>query len=520
MAYVRSVEINAKAVFNVMIASMVEGVPKMDDCERLLVLCIHLKDASDRYPLRVLAINICFEMLEQPLLPVPARKLILRFVLGPADFIMHHLEWRISLLERVDQLVKDNSFDDIEFRALLRRVVNKLGMESPTTQIERDKVRLYSYLELVILDPINYTSLDTVSKQMSVAQWADIMHQDLVFHLYLNEFRPQMLLFIETLRVLGVAYSPYTPGLVHTETLRKLPETSHIVIQLSSFSDSLLQYFQGLTSREQPSDQDKHDLRAAFDRALSLALDNRILVQELQFSVHRTRNALQEGVGASALLEIAQILARFVIVTPLRYLSQIMWMVAAVQRVAGGIKQQATSEQVASKIADISTLCLDIWLSCLVYRSEPRSQLNCEHDLTLSLALFVCLFPASTPEIWTDIFASSSGTPSQSLCCIFLQRLAGQLLPLLHKTTHHGSSEVLLAMVCLACEVLSLQIPPEVLAQDLAAFRQTLRAIADQQRDMDLRLFVSMLDDIYQQGIIHPFPTLEARIDALEEVNM
>lgn len=44
-------------------------------------------------------------MLEQPLLPVSARKLILRFVLGPADFIMHHLEWRISLLERVDQLV-------------------------------------------------------------------------------------------------------------------------------------------------------------------------------------------------------------------------------------------------------------------------------------------------------------------------------------------------------------------------------------------------------------------------------
>lgn len=185
---------------------------------------------------------------------------------------------------------------------------------------------------------------------MSVAQWADIMRQDLVFHLYLNEFRPQMLLFVETLRVLGVAYSPYTPGLVHTETLGKLPETSHIVIQLSSFSDSLLQCFQGLTSREQPSDQDKHDPRTAFDRALNLALENRP-VQELQCSVHRTRNALQEDVGASALLEIAQILARFVIVTPSRYLSQIMWMVAVVQRVAGGIKQQATSEQVASKVS-------------------------------------------------------------------------------------------------------------------------------------------------------------------------
>ncbi|KAG0090611.1 hypothetical protein BGZ92_002574, partial [Podila epicladia] len=139
MAYIRSVEINAKAVFNVMIASMIDGVPKTDDCERLLMLCIHLKDVSNRYPLRVLAINICFEMLEQQLLPVSARKSILRFVLGPADFIMHHLEWRISLLERVDHLIKDNSYDDIEFRALLRRISNKLGVESPTTQIEKDK---------------------------------------------------------------------------------------------------------------------------------------------------------------------------------------------------------------------------------------------------------------------------------------------------------------------------------------------------------------------------------------------
>lgn len=119
-----------------MIASMIDGVPKMNDCERLLVLCIHLKDTSNccksgtahissnfvsmgnslltnklskiallTDPLRVLAINICFEILEQQLLPISSRKSILRFVLGPADFIMHHLEWRISLLERVNQLV-------------------------------------------------------------------------------------------------------------------------------------------------------------------------------------------------------------------------------------------------------------------------------------------------------------------------------------------------------------------------------------------------------------------------------
>ncbi|KAG0037964.1 hypothetical protein BGZ82_001420 [Podila clonocystis] len=345
MTHVRSAEINAKAVFNVMIASMIDGVSKMDDCERLLVLCIHLKDTSDRYPLRVLAINNCFEMLEQQLLPVSVRKSILRFVLGPADFVMHHLEWRISLLERVNQLIKDNSYDDIEFRALLRRIANKLGVENPTAQIEKDKVKLYSYLELVVLDPVIYTSLDTVSKKMSAAQWTDIMRQDLIIHLYLTEFRPQLLLFIETLRVFGVTYSPYTPGLVHMEALGK-HLGSHIVIQLSACSDSLLDCFQRLEERrEQPSGQDKHILRTAFDKALDLALDNGTLIQELLLSsVHRTRNAL-ESVGASALLEIAQILARFVIVAPSRYLPQIMWMVAVVQRVASDIKQDVTLEQ-------------------------------------------------------------------------------------------------------------------------------------------------------------------------------
>lgn len=73
-------------------------------------------------------------------------------------------------------------------------------------------------------------------------------------------------------------------------------------------------------------------------------------------------------------------------------------------------------------------------------------------------------------------------------------------------------------MTCLACEVLSLQTPPEIFAQDVTVFRLTLRAIADHQRDMDVKSFSSILQDIHGQTI-HPFPTLEARLDELDVSN-
>lgn len=215
------------------------------------------------------------------------------------------------------------------------------------------------------------------------------MRQDLVFHLYLNEFRPQMLLFVEALRVLGVTYSPYTPGLVHTEILGTHLETCHIVIQLLAFNDSLLRCFQGLASWEQSSDQYKHYLQTSFDRALDLALDNRTSIQELQSAVRRNGNALQEAVNASTLLEIAQILARYVIVAPSRYLPQIMWMVAAVQRVAGDIKRQATPEQVASKVNERPRLRYEGIHSCvpnhpLVLTNPSDRSLTSPHSAWIS----------------------------------------------------------------------------------------------------------------------------------------
>lgn len=57
-------------------------------------------------PLRVLAGDICLDMAEGGSLPYFARTSILRFILGPADFIMHHLETRIRLTDIITHLVR------------------------------------------------------------------------------------------------------------------------------------------------------------------------------------------------------------------------------------------------------------------------------------------------------------------------------------------------------------------------------------------------------------------------------
>lgn len=50
------------------------------------------------------------EMTSEESLPLYARTSMLKFILGPAEFVLHHLETRIQLSEKIDILVIDSSF--------------------------------------------------------------------------------------------------------------------------------------------------------------------------------------------------------------------------------------------------------------------------------------------------------------------------------------------------------------------------------------------------------------------------
>ncbi|KAG0371409.1 hypothetical protein BGZ54_000036 [Gamsiella multidivaricata] len=162
-SFKESIELNAGAIFNVVIASIMEG-SETHDCERLLTLCIYLKDTENCYPLRSLASTVCLDVISVSSLPLYARTSILRFILGPANFILHHLETRIVLSQRIQDLLQEDLYDDIEFRSAVKRIARKIGLRKPSSIYEQQKCRLYRYLDLVVLDPTGYCQKDIIAE--------------------------------------------------------------------------------------------------------------------------------------------------------------------------------------------------------------------------------------------------------------------------------------------------------------------------------------------------------------------
>ncbi|KAF9090456.1 hypothetical protein BGX23_005954 [Mortierella sp. AD031] len=194
---------NAQAVFNVVIASIIEGA-LVRGCEKLLFLCFHLKDIDSCYPLRTLAASICIEMTCEGSLPLYARTSILKFILGPAEFILHHLETRIQLSDKIKTLLRKSSFDNIEFRSLVQRIAKKIGLQSPVSTLEQLKFRMYQYLDHVVFDPEHFTRPKRITEYMPAMHWVTLLEHDHIVSCYLTQFRPQMLLFLETIRTMDI----------------------------------------------------------------------------------------------------------------------------------------------------------------------------------------------------------------------------------------------------------------------------------------------------------------------------
>ncbi|KAF9175998.1 hypothetical protein BGX21_006388 [Mortierella sp. AD011] len=137
-SFSESIKFNAKAAFNVVIASIADGI-RSQDYERLLVLCMYLRDTENCYPLRSLAVASCLDVICVGSIPYFARASILRFILGPADFILYHLETRIQLSGAISILLQQDPCEDIEFRALLLRIAKKIGVAKPKSLLEQRK---------------------------------------------------------------------------------------------------------------------------------------------------------------------------------------------------------------------------------------------------------------------------------------------------------------------------------------------------------------------------------------------
>ncbi|KAG0288887.1 hypothetical protein BGZ96_007408 [Linnemannia gamsii] len=152
-------------------------------------------------------------------LPLYARTSMLKFILGPAEFVLHHLETRIQLSEKIDILLLKNSYEDVEFRSLVQRVAKKIGSRLPTSALEQLKFRMYQYLESAVSDPSHYIRPELIAKFMSTTHWETLLDRDYIVSCYLDECRPKTLLFLDTIRTMGVSPSLLELDFIPFDTL-------------------------------------------------------------------------------------------------------------------------------------------------------------------------------------------------------------------------------------------------------------------------------------------------------------
>ncbi|KAK5808729.1 hypothetical protein F5H01DRAFT_350337 [Linnemannia elongata] len=548
VSFKHSIEVNARAVFNVVIASVIDGA-EVEGCERLLSLCIHLKDTDSCYPLRTLATSICMEMTSEESLPLYARTSMLKFILGPAEFVLHHLETRIQLSEKIDILLLKNSYDDVEFRSLVQRVAKKIGSRQPTSTLEQLKFRMYQYLEGAVSDPLRYSRPELITKFMPPTRWATLLDRDFIFSCYLDECSSQMLLFLDTIRTMGISPSLLALDSVPSDTL------SEGILNVLTARQDIQSVVTSLT-RNFPKElvsSDVDSVEYGFKQVFLTTMNSRDVLAELQLHltsagvelVHSLKIANGDQIDASKVEKLHESVKQLLLsipVAPSHFLPRLLWTAALSLEACRDLEEAfGPASPVYGKVQDIKATCLDIFLASVVYRNEPRFPPNAtsaaaatttttatfEHlneDLELCLTLFCVLFPAHKESTWTFIHQDQTtenwAFAQPSLYSAFLTRLLENLLPLLERIDHRtpdstSSSALILAGVTF--HLLALLLPSSVLLRDRIQIAKALEDISDLQRDSSLLSSSTAWQSIFgPTSYVNPLNILEARLDALQ----
>ncbi|KAG0306375.1 hypothetical protein BGZ98_002493 [Dissophora globulifera] len=521
LSFKDSIEFNARAIFNVMIASILEG-SQVHDCERLLRLCIHLKDTEDRYPLRSLAGNICLDIVDTSSLPLFARTSVLRFILSSADFILHNLETRIAMTERISRLLQENAYDDIEWRSMVQRVARKLGLRRETSAYEQSKFRCYRYLDLVVTDPIRYCRQKAMTECMPVAQWKSVLDQDFVVQLYLDDHHPSMLLFMDVARTMGITLTfPPTPF-----------QDAILGTSRTSFANGAMVHLSETRQRLYAAMDSPQTIEEVLDAAVGMALDAHKPTAGIQACLTAwskiVLGSIPDPSNLTPMLEFSKKLLQSSIVAPIQLVPRILCISAVCLRTCAML--QETKNSTDPKIREVVAFCLDVFLGCVLYRDEPRfgnSQPACpeatvdvysqraHYDIKQALLLFALLFPAGDAFTWTR--AGAGAGTGEGICAEFLLQLVEHLVPLLERHVQAEWSRGTLIAAGLALELLSLQIPPAVLMQEKAELVKALDRMADVQRDSTLSASSVWSEMSQDTGCAHALPSLQSRLDLLED---
>ncbi|KAF9155001.1 hypothetical protein BG015_011331 [Linnemannia schmuckeri] len=486
-------------------------------------------------------------------IPLYARTSMLKFILGPAEFVLHHLETRIQLSEKINILLLKNSYEDVEFRSLVQRVAKKIGSRQPTSTLEQLKFRMYQYLENAISDPSRYNSPELITKFMPTTHWATLLDCDYIVSCYLDEYRPQMLLLLDTVRTIGISPSLLELDFVPSETLSE--GILHVLIGQQQVRPVLNS--QALFFSKDSEMLYKDGVSSVFEQVLLAYLDYQDVLAQSQLHLTsasvQLSNSLKTSKGnhidvfkVERLHDSLKQLLLSVPVAPGHFLPRLLWMAALSLGACRDLEDAIGPTFLArDKIQDVKATCLDIFLASVVYRSEPRFSPNMSsaatatttptfgdlnEDLELCLTLFCLLFPAHKESTWISYQPQDTVNndndnyvdPAQpSVYGAFLTRLFEHLLPLLERIDHGSSSDSMpssaLLLAGVTFQLLVLQLPSYTLLRDRAQITKALKDISDLQRDSSLMSSSNLWKSMFGlASSSNPLNVLKARLDALQ----
>ncbi|KAG0235558.1 hypothetical protein BGX31_004218 [Mortierella sp. GBA43] len=262
---------------------------------------------------------------------------------------LHSFQASIELME--------DSCEDIEFTSLVRRIAKKIGIHKPTSNMEQLQSKLYHYLELVVMDPIQYSRRKNISAYMTKTEWKTTLDHDVVFHFYLIENRSQMLLFLEAIKAVGIEVSVYEPGQIQKAILGEQSLMDIALVQLYQVQKQLrltVGRYRSVSSGEPEKTSDGFTATCILDMAFDLTVENLDPTSSIQTLLARASNdvcrlfrvpckgqSLEES--ANQLLDMSRQLLKISAVAPIHFIPRILWMTAVCLRTCRELRQDGGS---------------------------------------------------------------------------------------------------------------------------------------------------------------------------------
>ncbi|KAF9975224.1 hypothetical protein BGZ73_001206 [Actinomortierella ambigua] len=206
--YDNSFETNCQRFIEALSEAVTRGAPT-DNLDRFFRLCIHLKDAHGQYPIRHLVTRACLQILDHKTVSSNTTSWLLRFILGPADYILYHLESRLALIPKAQALKVDRqTFDDMETRALVERLARILKLAPQSFLAEQIRYRAYSYLERMCHDPVRWSKSNNILKEMPIVQWKLCLDKDPLLWILMDRHPEAFVHFWASMSLHGLECSP------------------------------------------------------------------------------------------------------------------------------------------------------------------------------------------------------------------------------------------------------------------------------------------------------------------------